>query len=326
MLKRIFFLQLIPLKHFPDDFFEICKIAATGFGVVDKVNSESMQRQVLLFCLHAAPVCVRLAHNSLRRLLCVFADTIQGANSHVLDCLASELLSATSAIDSRTWAKSLIPFYLMNRELTRGPELHSAFILRPLAPISAQDYAPSKLGPSILVALVSAAYVLPPDVDSACDPIVDILNSIVAQAESKGSEHSTIMNASGSMHSAASSSSIACASAQLQPARILAAARAAAAALMHFNRMTNIVAKQDANDSWLVGLAEKRGIERVCQHLERSGAVSSLISILQNSLADVGCKRSRVQSDSETDMTVWQQLVFRCNELSGACALDAEWL
>lgn len=83
---------------------------------------------------------------------------------------------------------------------------------------------------------------------------------------------------------------------------------------------------QDAGDSWLVGLAEASGVERVCQYLERSGAVGFLVSILQDSENDVGFKRSRGQIDSElAGLTVWEQLVLESNWRAGAFTADAEW-
>lgn len=284
---------------------------------------------MLRFCLHAAPACVRSAHSSLRQLLCLFADTMQSTGSCEWNILASELLSAATVTDSVVLIRCMIPFYLMNRELSRGPELRANFLLQPHVPLSPQDCSPAKLGPSIFVALLSAAHVSPSELDCACNPLIEIFDCITSQAllvSNQSPSHSRGVGRSSAVLTGVSCSHVVYAFSQLQPARILSAARAAVAALMHFNRITSLLSCEDASAKWLVGLAKKEGVERVCQHLERSGTVASLISLLQDSSTDAGLKRSRANDAVLADSTVWEQLVLVCNGLTGACASDAEWL
>ncbi len=271
---------------------------------------------MLRYCVHSAPACVRLGQTSLRRLQCLFADTVQHTDSDSLNAVVSDLLSVTTATDVASVANSMIPFYLMTRLPLRRPELHATFLLPVRLAQSPQDCAPNKFGPSIFVALVTAAHNVLLDLDCACSSLVEVFNSIAAGINCD--------NLSGVVSQSRLLYSDAFAFSQLQPTRAVSAACAALGALVLFYRIMLPLPQQESS-GWLSGLAERTAVERVCQYLERSNAIALLIKAVLQSTADLGFKRARDLSDS-VELTVWELLVQVCKGLTGTCASDAQWL
>jgi hypothetical protein len=279
---------------------------------------------MLRFCIHAASACFRLGNAWLRRLQCSFSFIADKSDSESLNILVSEVLSATNHIPRAILIKSMIPFYLMTRVPMRYSELHAVFILPPNLAQSIQDCTPSSLGPSFFVTLVSAAHSSKLQLDDACLTLVEIFNCIIAHALAVAQEDCGSGNScSAPSYSDASISAIT----QLQPARILSAARAALSAIMLFNRILGPLMTENSSETWLAGLAERAGVEHVCVYLERSGVITSLIRAVTNNDDHAGFKRVRDEVyDGSSDITVWKRVALVCKGFTGSSASDAEWL
>ena len=281
-----------------------------------------MKLDILRFCIHAAAACVRLGSPTLRRLQILFADTIVDINSDSMNDLVSDLLSAASATEPAVLVNSMIPFYLMTRTQFRLPELHSAFLHQPRAELSARDFAPARLGPAVFVSLVSAAHSFSLGLDLSGFFFAEVANCIthgVAVSSSRGSADEAI-KLDAPLNSAAFAFS------QLQPARIVSAVRALLAALMLFNRILQPLSR-GSTTAWLAGLADRAGVQLVCQHLEMLGVIDSLINIVRASSDAPGSKRLRDEdTGGSTASTVWERIVQVCSAFTGASATDAEWL
>ena len=302
------------VTHFSENIFDICKIAATRFQVVERTDSGCLKRQVVQFCIHVAPACVRLGQGSLRQLQCLFPDAVESGGHQLLDYAVSVLLSAATAADSADLLRSMLPFYLMTRAPSRRAELQSACLPQPAALLSLQDCSPSRLGPAYFAALVSAAHSPPVELDHTCLPLVEILKTIARKIgghDSVSPDRSGSGSRSSPVYPGAPSTSPPFVFPLLQYARIQPVAAAVATALIQFTRITEPPALGDGNAAWLAGLAERDRVECVCQCLERSGAVALLVDAVQANGGEVGGKRSRDESgDGVLGVTVWQQLAL----------------
>lgn len=282
---------------------------------------DSMRLQALRCCIHVATACVRLGQPSLQRLQLLFTKLLEGVEVEILDVFVPELIKAVCDDDSASLVKSMLPFYVITRATSRRPELMAAFTLHPHAPFSILNCPPSEFGSSFFVALVFSAHALPPNLDSVCSPLVDILNGVTSQMLCNvGSVHDGSWG--NGQHSVFISHSVDFTASHYKPASFLSATRAAAAALIHFRR---IAGPHSVEDEWLSGLAEKNGVERVCHYLDCSGAVLSLTKAAHDVLHDAGLKRPRDQSDGGvSNQTVWEQLDVVYRALTSASASDAE--
>ncbi len=280
-----------------------------------------MKLDVLRFCIHAAAACVRLGYPTLRRLQILFADVVGDIDSESMHALVSDLLSAASATAPTVLVNSMIPFYLMTRTQFRLSELHSAFLHQPRAQLSARDFEPARLGPAVFVSLVSAAHSFSLGLDFGRFFFAEVANCMSHGAAVSSGRSGT----DEAIHLDVPLNSAAFVLFQVQPARIVSAVRAYLAALMLFNRILEPLSR-GSTTAWLAGLAERTGVELVCQHLEMLGVIDSLINIVQAGSGSPGSKRLRDEdAGGSTATTVWERLVQVCSGFTGASAPDAEW-
>ncbi len=293
----------------------------------EEASSERVRLDMLRFCIYAAPACIRLGKAWVRRLQCLFAVVVDDARSESLNILVSDVLSLTKHTPGSILIKSLIPFYLITRVPLRRPELYSAFILPPNLAQSVQDCAPSSLGHSIFVALVSAAHSSKLEPECSSHALVEVFNCIIAQELSVNQGDCSSGSSCSAPPTDAPINAASVTFAQLQPACLLSAARAALSALMLFNRISGPLMAENLSERWLAGLAERAGVEHVCEKLERSGVVTSLIRAIMDSVDYAGFKRFRDEDyDGSSDATLWKRVALVCEGFTGTSASDAEWL
>jgi hypothetical protein len=314
---RCFFFLFFRLRrcwkviHFAEHFFDICKLAAAYFDGLQKLESHSIKQDVLRFCIHVAAASDRSGGKCIHRVRDTFAEVIRSTEDDLLNDVVSHLLAATKSNECVVFARCMIPFYLMSRAPSRTAELRAVFLSSEFRlPLD----KPCSLGSLLFITLVAAAHRSPSDILSACAPAVQLLRHVAAD---DGSNTRSVVGDDGDDRA---SNTPRFALPNIQAAELLSAMHACIAALSYFVH----IAHPHATAKWLDGLADKSGVDRVCGHLEQSGAVVSLVDAAGSYARISGGKRFREDSGGEyiTEKTVWDQVSVLALHDAGAAAAE----